>query len=180
MSLSVSKLNQLAEQAQSGNTDAFGQIFDLLSDNIYKFLAFRVKDPEIAKDLTSQTFLEAWQSLKRYNANRSFKTWIFSIARYKLIDHYRSFKPQVSLDAVTDIPDDTDIGVETANALESYAIIDALNHLPEMYQTVLKLKLIEQLEYSEISDITGKTENNLRVIFKRGLDHLRETLLDEQ
>jgi RNA polymerase sigma-70 factor (ECF subfamily) len=178
MTISVSQLNLLAEEAQSGNADAFGQIFDELSDNIYKFLAFRVRDPEVAKDLTSQTFLEAWQSLKRYNTERSFKTWIFSIARYKLIDHYRAFKPKISLDAVMNLPDNTDIEAETESKAENDTILDALDQLPEMYQTVLKLKLVEELEYSEISDITGKTENNLRVIFKRGLDKLREVLDD--
>ena len=176
MTISVSQLNLLAEQAQSGDADAFGQIFDELSDNIYKFLAFRVRDPEVAKDLTSQTFLEAWQSLKRYNTERSFKTWIFSIARYKLIDHYRAFKPKISLDAVMNLPDNTDIEAETEIRDENDIILGGLDKLPEMYQTVLKLKLVEELEYSEISDITGKTENNLRVIFKRGLDKLREVL----
>lgn len=169
-------LNQLAREAQAGDGDAFGRIFDELSDSIYRFLAFRVRDPEVAKDITSQTFLEAWQSLKRYNPERSFKTWIFSIARYRLIDHYRAYKSQVALDNVMDLPDGTDIEVETANRLENHQILLALEHLPEMYQTVVKLKLIEELEYSEISDITGKTENNLRVIFKRGLEKLREIL----
>jgi len=176
MSPSNQKLNLLAEDAQSGNPDAFVQIFDELSDSIYKFLVFRVRDPEVAKDLMSQTFLEAWSSLKRYHPDRSFKTWIFSIARYKLIDYYRAFKPKISLDAVMEMPDKTDIEAETSVAAEHAQILSALDQLPEMYQTVLKLKLVEELDYSEISDIVGKTENNLRVIFKRGLDKLREVL----
>ncbi len=176
MSHSVSKLNQLARQAQGGNTDAFGQLFDMLSDDIYRFLAFRLKDPEDAKDLTSQVFLEAWQNLRRFDPDRSFLTWIFTIARYRLIDHYRAFRSTASLDAVTDLASSTDIEAETERSIGVREILLAVDKLPELYQSVLKLKFIEELDYKEISDITGKTENSLRVITKRGLDKLRQIL----
>ena len=141
---------------------------------IFKFLAFRVRNHEDTNDLTSLTFLEAWKSLPRFNPEKNFSTWIYTIARYKLIDHYRKFRPTVSLDAVTNMGDDTDIQVEMENRAESEQVLTALNQLPELYQTVLNLKLVEELEYSEIAEITGKKENNLRIIFKRGLEKLRE------
>lgn len=170
------ELNKLAARTQNGDEQAFGQIFDVLSDRIYKFLAFRVKNPADAQDLTSQVFLEAWQSLPRYNPSRSFLPWVFSIARYKLIDHYRKFRSTVSLDAVMDLAGDTDIQVEAEKNADVVRVLQALDRLPELYQTVLKLKFVEELEYSEIAEITGKTENSLRVIVKRGLDKLRQIL----
>ncbi len=170
------RLNKLAEQAQNGDTDAFGQIFDVLSNDIYRFLAFRVRNPEDAKDITSQVFLEAWQSLPRFNPQKSFLTWIFSIARYRLIDHYRAFRPTASLDAVINLAGNTDIEAETERNLSANQVLQALDKLPELYQTVLKLKFVQELEYGEIADITGKTESNLRVIVKRGLDRLRKEL----
>lgn len=168
--------NQLAEAAQNGDADAFGHLFDLLSDKIYRFLAFRVRDPEDAKDLTSQVFLEAWQSLRRFDPERSFLTWIFTIARYRLIDHYRKFRPAASLDAVTGVAGDTDIEAETVRHFGIEEVLSAVNKLPELYQTVLKLKFIDELSYSEIAEITGKKENYLRVIVKRGLDKLRNLI----
>ena len=170
------ELNKLALQAQKGDTNAFGQIFDEISDDIHRFLAFRVRNPEDAKDLTSQVFLEAWQSLPRFNSQKNFLTWIFSIARYRLIDHYRAFRPTASLDAVINLAGDTDIEAETERNLNANQVLQALDKLPELYQTVLKLKFVQELEYSEIAEITGKTENNLRVIVKRGLDKLRKNL----
>lgn len=172
-------LNQLAIKAQSGDTEAFAQIFDILSDSIYRFLAFRVQNKEDAEDLTSQVFLEAWQGIKRYDGKRPFKTWIFSIARYSLIDFYRGHKSTVNLDAVIDLPDKTDIEADVATATEMERVIAHLNHLPELYQTILKLKFIDQLEYAEIATMTGKTENSIRVIVKRGLDKLRQVMSDK-
>lgn len=175
-----SKINQLALRAQAGDADAFGQIFDEISDDIYRFLAFRVRNPEDAKDLTSQVFLEAWRSLHRFDHRKSFLTWIFSIARYRLIDHYRAFRPTVSLDAVIDLPGDTDIGAETERNIDTNQVLQVLDELPELYQTVLKLKFVQELDYSEIAEITGKTENNLRVIVKRGLDKIRQGIRNKE
>ncbi len=169
-------LDKLAAKAKEGDTDAFSQLFDLLSSPIYKFLSFRLQNPEDAKDLTSQVFLETWQGIDRYNPNRSFKAWIFSIARYTLIDFYRSHKTTASLEAVTQLPDKTDIEAEISTKTDTEKIIAQINRLPELYQTVLTLKFLNELDYSEISQLTGKTENSLRVIVKRGLDKIRKNL----
>ena len=167
------EINQLARAAKEGDSGAFGQLFDELPDSVYRFLTFRLRDDEQAKDLLSQIWLEAWQSLRRYNPDRSFRTWLFAIARYNLIDHYRRYRPTVSLDAVINRSGSTDIEAEVELADEMARVVDNIDQLPELYQTVLKLKFVEELEYPEIAEITGKTENHLRVIVKRGLDKLR-------
>ena len=170
------EINQLARAAKEGDSGAFGQLFDELSDSVYRFLTFRLRDDEQAKDLLSQIWLEAWQSLRRYNPDRSFRTWLFAIARYNLIDHYRRYRPTVSLDAVINRSGSTDVEAEVETNDEVTRVIDNIDQLPELYQTVLKLKFVEELDYSEIAQITGKTENHLRVIVKRGLDKLKQQL----
>lgn len=167
-------LDQLAIKAKSGDTEAYAQIFNILADSIYKFLAFRLQNQEDAKDLMSQVFLEAWQGIKRYNGKRSFKAWIFSIARYTLIDFYRSYKTTASLDAVTDLAGNTDIKAEAETKSDVDFVLSELDRLPELYQTILKLHFLEELEYSEIAEMTGKTANSVRVIVKRGLDKIRK------
>ena len=67
---------------------------------------------------------------------------------------------------------------ETAARLDDDKLRGALNQLPEPYQTILQLRYIQELDYPEIAKITHKTENNLRVMVKRGLDKLRVTLGD--
>lgn len=168
-----SQLTALAEAAQGGDKDAFGEIFDLMSPPIYRFLASRLSDPATAQDILGQVFLEAWQSLPRYNTKRPFKTWIYTIARYRLIDYFRRYRSTVSLEAVTERSATTDLEEESAVRSEFDSVLLALSDLPEMYQTVLRLKYIEELDYSEIAQVTGKSEASLRVIVKRGLDKLK-------
>lgn len=169
-------INQLANKAKAGDQEAFGQIFDILSDSIYKFLSFRMPNPEDAKDLTSQVFLEAWQGIHRFDGKRSFKTWLFSIARYTLIDFYRAHRQVASLDTVMEMADATDLEAETNTKSDFELVASALDRLPELYQTILKLRFLQELEYTEIAEVTGKTENSVRVIVKRGLDKLKSIL----
>ncbi len=173
------KFSQLAATAQGGDAEAFGTLYDLTVDDIYKFLSFRMHDPEDAKDLTSQVFLEAWQSLPRFNPEKSFKVWLYSIARYRLIDYYRRYKSKVNIEDVTSLTDKTDLEVSTSNLLQTQEVLRALTQLPEIYQTVIQLKYIQELDYSEIAAITGKPENHLRVLVKRGLDRLKKVLPNE-
>jgi RNA polymerase sigma-70 factor (ECF subfamily) len=166
-------LTQLAIQAKAGNREAFGELYDATFDLIYKFFAFRVHDPEDANDLTSQVYLEAWQNLSRFDTKRSFSAWIFGFAKFRLIDYYRAHRITASLDAVTNKASTTDLQAETASNLENQRIKAGLNQLAEPYQTVIQLKYLQELEYSEMAKILGKTESHLRVLVKRGLDRLR-------
>lgn len=166
-------LDSLAAQAKAGDKAAFEAIFDELSDKIYRFMAIRLNNDEAAQDLASQVFLDAWISLKRYDTSKSFKTWIFTIARYTLIDHYRAYKPQVDLEHVTYLSDKTDLEADLDVKLSTEEVLTHMNALPEIYQTVLTLKYIEEMEYREMATILKKTENNLRVLVKRALDKLK-------
>lgn len=169
-------LNQLANKAKSGDAESFGKIFDILSDSIYRFLAFRLKNRDDAEEMTNQVFLEAWQGIKRFDGKRSFKTWIFAIARYTLIDFYRKHRSTAPLEAVTDLAGNTDLEAEATTKSEVELVLAEVNRLPELYQTILKLRFLEEMEYSEIAQLTGKTENSVRVIVKRGLDKLKFNL----
>jgi RNA polymerase sigma factor (sigma-70 family) len=68
---------------------AFGALYDRYVQSIYRYLVSRLRDGEVAKDLTSQTFLTAFEAFPRYRHNGHFPAWLFSIARSKLVDHLR-------------------------------------------------------------------------------------------
>lgn len=168
------EIDSLAAKAKAGDTEAFSAIFEIMAPAIYRFLAIRVVNPEDAEDLANQTFLEAWKSLPRYNQKQPFTTWIYTIARYNLIDFYRAHKAQVNLDAVMNLATTTDLEATVDVQMTTDRVLAHLRQLPEMYQTVLQLKFIEELEYSEIAKAMGKTENHVRVLAKRGLDKLKD------
>jgi len=59
------------------------------SDTFFDYLCKRVADPTIAKDILQETFIAAWKNSTGFRQDANEKTWLFSILRNKLMDHYR-------------------------------------------------------------------------------------------
>lgn len=57
--------------------------------DLLRYARSRVKDPAVADDLVQLTFVSAWQTLDRFAEESSPRTWLFSILKHKLADHYR-------------------------------------------------------------------------------------------
>jgi RNA polymerase sigma-70 factor (ECF subfamily) len=62
---------------------------DQYGDVLYHFTLSRIKDPSIAEDLVQETFLAALHSIKDFQHRSSIKTWLTSILKHKIIDHFR-------------------------------------------------------------------------------------------
>lgn len=79
-------------QAQQGSDEAFTQLVDAYQKPVYNLCYRMVGEPEEAEDAAQETFLRAYQNLYRYDASRSFGTWILSIAAHYCIDRLRKKK----------------------------------------------------------------------------------------
>ena len=81
---------QLVERAKSGDSTAFGNLVRKYETDVRAFIRQRIKDPATADDLAQEVFLGAMKSIIRFENSSSVRSWLISIARYKLIDHLRS------------------------------------------------------------------------------------------
>jgi len=87
--------------AQKGNSESFGILYDHYSHQIYRFILMRVSHKQEAEDLTHEVFLNAWQNIDNYDyRGLPFSSWLYRIARNRVIDHYRTKKEVVSIDNV--------------------------------------------------------------------------------
>lgn len=169
----------LVQRAISGDSEAFATLYTAYVDRVYRFIFFRVGEARLAEDLTSQSFLKAWEHLGRYQIRGlPFGAWLFRIARNTVIDHYRVSKETVSLEASLAAQPDplgkVDENVEGHLEVEQLRI--ALRRLTEDQQQVLTLKFIEGLSTKEISQVTGKREGAIRALQMRGLQALAHIL----
>lgn len=177
---STLNLKQLVIQAQNGDTEAFGKIYDFLLDRVYRFIYFRLSSKEEAEDLTENIFLKIWDNLESYRSEQSipFEAWVFRIARNAVIDYYRTKKQQVSIETAYEVEDSNNPTVEEiveAN-LTKEKVLEALKKLPDSYKEIITLKFIEGLENDEISQILEKPVDQVRVLQSRALKALRKVL----
>jgi RNA polymerase sigma-70 factor (ECF subfamily) len=170
---------QLVLQAQAGNTEAFGQLYDAYMERIYRFVYFRVEDQQTAEDITSQVFLKAWGNLDRFSFSRTpYLAWLYTIAHNAVIDHYRTRKVTTALDDVQLSQPDQAEAVENDIDLtaEMRLVKDALQTLTDDQQKVLSLKFIEGMSNHEIARHLGKREGAIRALQMRGLQALAKQL----
>src|SRR5512136_738325 len=75
---------------------------------VYRYIYSKVGEVRQAEDLSAQVFLEALESLPRYHHDGHFAAWLFSIARHKVVDHFRSHRSELPLEGSRERADKKD------------------------------------------------------------------------
>jgi RNA polymerase sigma factor (sigma-70 family) len=173
---------QLVRQAKTGDSEAFGSLYDAYLERIYRFVYFRVEDQQTAEDITSQVFLKAWENLGRFHIGGApFLAWLYTIAHNAVIDYYRTRKVTAALDDVRlSDPGHAEIvenGIDSAVEMDSIKI--ALQTLTDDQRQVLLLKFIDEMSNEEIARHLGKREGAIRALQMRGLKALAKRLAEK-
>lgn len=154
------------------------------SDYLYNYTITRVSDREVAQDIISETFLAGLKSMKNFKGEASERTWLISILKRKIVDHYRRInsnkgKAEVHVnyrdeDSEGDwleerVADPFDKTAEDAieNTELGTAIFECLAKLPERQAEIFRMKTIEGQETEAICNAFDITASNLWVIIHR-------------
>ena len=89
--------------AAKNDPAAFGRLYDRYLQPVYRYLYSRLGDAHTAEDVTSQTFVAAYEALPKYRERGQFTAWLFRIARSKLYDHLRRKRREVGLEAAGEL-----------------------------------------------------------------------------
>lgn len=147
---------------------------------IYSYLYFRTgRNQDLAEDLTSEVFLKALENFSSFDpTNASFGAWVYAIARNHLIDHYRVSRTSVPLDDIseTHAAPQGDLGAQLDNKAHLRVVITAINKLPPNYRDILTLKYLNGFNNTELEQVLGKSQTNIRVLVHRSLAALKDTL----
>jgi len=177
------EVEKIVEAAKQGDAKAFESIYQLFSDSIYRYLYYMVGEKETAYDLTSQTFLKAYENIKSYRfKGYSFSAWLYKIAHNVAVDNFRSLKarPQeVSSDKTLEVVRIAEQSFEE-KVIDRMAIESALSKLTEKQRQVMILKYIEQLNNPRIAEILGKTTSAVKALERRALNELKDIILLQQ
>jgi RNA polymerase sigma factor (sigma-70 family) len=168
----------LVHRATAHDPEAFGRLYDIHVDRVYRHIYYRVGNEQDAEDLTQQVFLKAWQAVPRYKETASpFIAWLMTISHNLVVDLYRTRKDTVYLDAevLADCPASSPEQAAERN-LEQQRLRRAILKLGSDEQQVVILRFLEGFEFSEIASVLKKKEGNVRVILHRALVKLRNVL----
>ena len=147
---------------------------------VYRFLLKYCHDPQLAEELTQETFLRAMNSIERYDYSCKISVWLCQIAKHIFLQYMTKQgkeipAEEISLDEMT-VQGTTDEGIEE-HLIRKYELLDVLKdmqRLPEQMREVIYLRTMAELSFKEIGEILGKSENWARVTFYRGKEKLLE------
>ena len=165
---------------------------DDYSDMLYNFSLTRVNDHEKAKDLVQDTFVSALKGLDNFQGKSTVKTWLFSILKRKIIDHWRKqesrqTRPMSALGNDSETGESkiierqnqgavSEIEVDFDNKELREAIMGCIQELPEKWKGIVIDKLVEEKKSEEVCKEHGITASNLWVIIHRAKVQLRGCL----
>lgn len=164
----------IVRECQAGDYGNFATLYDAYLKRIYDFIYFKTHHRETAEDLTTQVFMSVLENIDSFEHGKgAFVTWIYRIARNKIVDHYRSFKPLHDIEDAWDISSDSDIERDADTALSLQKIEAAMQSLTAAQREIVLLRLWQDMSFKEIARLTGKNEAAVKMAFGRALEKIR-------
>ncbi|HET9270300.1 MAG TPA: sigma-70 family RNA polymerase sigma factor [Vicinamibacterales bacterium] len=159
---------RLVRSAQSGDGDAFTQLYQRFARMVHGVVLARIARTEV-DDVVQDVFMAAYQRLGELREPAAFGGWLAAIARNRAADHGRRLVPVHPVAEAAIRP-------HAHDRVEALAILEAIRSLPEAYSETLVLRLVEGMTGAEIAERPGLTPGSVRVNLHRGMNLLRETL----
>ncbi|MDZ7679528.1 MAG: sigma-70 family RNA polymerase sigma factor, partial [Acidimicrobiales bacterium] len=164
---------ELAVAAAAGDRDALAGIYDRYADRIHDFATSMLRDADEAADVTSETFLRAFERLGQLRDPAKLKSWLFAVARHEALARIRARQRTTPTEEVGEVPaPDAEAeltSVERADDEQELRrlVWEAADGLNERDRTVLELHVRQGLVGQELADAIGDTENGANVALHR-------------
>ena len=175
----------------AGDARAFEQLYERHERPTFRFLLRSVSDPALAEDLLQEVWITVIRSAPRYEARAQFKTWLYVIARGRLIDFWRARDPAIllSLDAPIDVDQDStlsdilpaDAGHQpealAMNEAQARAFASAIEHLPAEQREAFLLHVQAGLTLTQVAAVTGIGVETIKSRLRYASAKLRKVML---
>ncbi len=165
---------ELARLAQAGSSQEFDALARLFTPRLVRYLRRLTRRREDAEDIAQETLLRAVRNIDRYDPNRPFGAWLFTIATRLASNHARR-KPTVTLDAEPASNESTPHETLETKQEAQNIWARAQRILPARQHMALWLRYAEELDTHDIAEVLGLTRLHTRVLLHRA----RQAILND-
>jgi len=173
-----------AMRLRSGDLDALAVLMDRYQHRLYRYLLRIVAQQSTAEDLFQQTWLRVMERIQKYDPQRGFEGWLFSVAHNLAIDYLRCRQPQ-SLDelALSGERHSELAKSEGTGALDRLLsrertdlILRAITDLPPAFREVITLRFEEEMKLEEIANALAVPMGTVKTRLHRALKVMKQSL----
>ena len=171
-----------------GNMNAFEQLYDRHETGVWRFVFRSVQNQAVADDLVQELWFAVARTAASYEPTAKFKTWLFTMARNRVIDHTRTAKNHTSIDAenddgesmFSDLAADSRLGPlrQVPSRDQAKALLAAIVQLPPDQREAFLLQAEGDMSVDDIAAATGVSFETAKSRLRYARNKLKELLAD--
>jgi RNA polymerase sigma-70 factor (ECF subfamily) len=163
----------LVEAAQE-DPARFAKLYEINFERVYAYVVRRVRDRDVAEDLTSEVFQKALANLPRFQwRGAPFAAWLFRIAANVIADRFKNAAKEGS---VSDQPVMAHTEINFEEVERRARLFRLVSELPDDQSRVIAMRFAEEKSIKEIAVELGRSEGAVKQLQFRGLQNLRSQL----
>lgn len=176
---------QLVESFLAGDERSFELLLKKYLKPVYNFLFRLTNDRYALDDLTQTTFIKVWRNIKKFNTDKNFKTWLYTIAKNTAYDYFKkkktipfsSFIDAEGNNKLENISDQDILPLELLEKADTAKTLEtALDKISDQYRLILTMHYKDDFSLQEIAGILNLPYNTVKSQHQRGLKALRQIL----
>jgi RNA polymerase sigma-70 factor (ECF subfamily) len=171
----------LIRHAANGDASAWEPLVQTHQQAVFRLAYLLLGDPDDAEDIAQETFLRAWNHLKRFDQTRPLKPWLLSITANLARNRRRSAGRYLAAltRAFRDEPAPTSVEDIGAQYMEANDLWKAVQNLREPDQQVVYLRYFMDLSVAETAEVLQVAEGTVKSRLSRALEKLRAIIKQE-
>lgn len=170
----------------AGNAHAFAELYERHERPVYRYFLRQGAGPAVADDLLQETWMAVIRNAARFEPRARFTTWLYTVARSKMVDHWRAQDGTLSLDEAANDPGDAPLEVAGSDAdrpdvqalsrAEARAFVAAVEALPPAQREAFLLQAEGGLSLQEIAQVTDAAQETVKSRLRYAMTKLRSAM----
>lgn len=178
----------LMQSFARGHVNSFEQLYDRHETGVWRFVFRSVQNQAVADDLVQELWFAVARTATSYEPTAKFKTWLFTMARNRVIDHVRTAKNHANIDAendegesvFSDLAADSRLGPlrQVSSRQQAKALLDAIEQLPEDQREAFLMQAEGDMSVEEIAVAVGVSFETAKSRLRYARSKLKVLLAD--
>lgn len=162
---------RLVEQIRAGDAEAGQRFVREQYPAIYRYLVHLTGRPDLAEDLTQETFLQGWRRLETFQGRGSLRSWLYQIARREFLQLLKRQRAEPGWDGTVEVA-----APDGAAWMDSVELREVIDRLPLEQREVVLLHYLEGYSSAEIARIVDAPAGTVRYRLARARERLTQAL----
>ena len=178
-------VDSVVRRAQAGDRAAFGELYEIYYDRIYRYVSFKCGSRTEAEDLTGDVFLKMLESVHKYEfRGYPFTSWLYRIAHNVVVDNFRrkGRRPTTPLENALHAASGAEIEMEKWAQINwtMGEVAEAMDDLTDLQREVITLRFAAGLSIAETASAMDRKVNAVKALQHAGIRKLRRALIESE